>query len=45
MNEHLNFSEMEGKKENSLSCSQAKGRCALGATISCTYHADITRVH
>ncbi|MHA1845894.1 MAG: hypothetical protein ACTSWE_16725 [Promethearchaeota archaeon] len=45
MSKHLNFSEMERKKENSLSCSQAKGRCALGITMSCTYHADITRVH
>ncbi|MHA1689820.1 MAG: hypothetical protein ACTSUN_10890 [Promethearchaeota archaeon] len=45
MNEHLTFSEMEGKKEDSRSCSQAKGRCALGITMSGTYHADITRVH
>ncbi|MHA1842812.1 MAG: hypothetical protein ACTSWE_00920 [Promethearchaeota archaeon] len=45
MNEHLNFSEMEGKKENSLFCSQAKGRCALGITMSGTYHTDITRVY
>ncbi|MHA1843919.1 MAG: hypothetical protein ACTSWE_06600 [Promethearchaeota archaeon] len=45
MNEHFNFSEMERKKENSLSCSQAKGRCALRITMSSTYHANITRVH
>ncbi|MHA1726323.1 MAG: hypothetical protein ACTSXH_16040 [Promethearchaeota archaeon] len=45
MNEHLNFLEMERKKENSRSCLQAKGRCALGITMSSTYHADITRVH
>ncbi|MHA1726588.1 MAG: hypothetical protein ACTSXH_17410 [Promethearchaeota archaeon] len=45
MNEYLNFSEMEGKMENSRSCSQAKGRCALGITMSGTYHADITRVY
>ncbi|MHA1843366.1 MAG: hypothetical protein ACTSWE_03775 [Promethearchaeota archaeon] len=45
MNEHLNFSEMERKKEISRSRSQAKGRCALGITMSCTYHADITRVY